>query len=239
MSGYPGYAGNQVGGADVEMGQVPGGNQRYGAGAFVAQQGMAQGYAYGQQQQQAGYGYGNPPQQPTGSGGKPSTQYQPQPYAGYGGQQAGGGYAAPQVQQPPPPPAPPSQYIQNMTVQVRHGFIRKVYGILIVQLILTFGLVAIFSYIDAVQSYAMNNSWLMGVSIAATFAILIGMTCCPGRVMYRFPLNLILLMVFSLFEGVALGEFSPPLPPPLSVPLLFRRDRRIFSHLTRSHPQES
>ena len=49
-----------------------------------------------------------------------------------------------------------------MDQAVRHGFIRKVYGILIVQLLLTFGIVAIFSYIDAVQVYAMNNSWLMG-----------------------------------------------------------------------------
>ena len=49
-----------------------------------------------------------------------------------------------------------------MNVSIRHGFIRKVYGILIVQLLLTFGLVAVFSYVDAVQSYAMNNSWLMG-----------------------------------------------------------------------------
>ena len=47
------------------------------------------------------------------------------------------------------------------------------------------GLVAVFSYVDAVQAYAMNNSWLMGVSIAAVFVILITMTCCPGRIMHR------------------------------------------------------
>ena len=93
-----------------------------------------------------------------------------------------------------------------MDLAVRHGFIRKVYGILFIQLLLTFGIVAIFSYIPAVQNYAINNSWLMGVSIAAVFAVMIAMTCCPGNLMRRFPHNLILLMVFTLFEGFALGK---------------------------------
>ena len=109
MSGYPGYQGNQIG-QDVEMGQVPGPDPRYGQppppGAFSAQQGYAATAAYyGQQQQQGGY-----------SGGKPSKPQQPpqyaQGYAGYGGQQATGGYTPAQVQQPPPPPPGPSQYIQ-------------------------------------------------------------------------------------------------------------------------------
>jgi len=176
----------------LEMGQPGMADARFGQGAAYYGGGGSQ---YGGQQQQGYYG-----------GGKPGKQQQHQAqYAGYGGQQAAGGYAPPQVQQPPPPPPGPSQYIQDMDLAVRHGFIRKVYGILFVQLLLTFGLVAVFSYIPAVQSYAMNNSWLMGVSIAAVFAILIAMTCCPGRLMYKSPLNMILLMVFSVFFGVALG----------------------------------
>ena len=51
----------------------------------------------------------------------------------------------------------------------------------------------------------MNNTWLMGVSAGAVFALMIGIACCPGSVMYKFPGNLILLMILSLFMGVMLG----------------------------------
>ena len=199
MSGYPGFAGNQgVGGQDVEMGQVGGSDPRYMAQPGAAYMGQQQAYGYAQQ------GYGNP-QSGNQTSGKPYSQQQ---YAQYGAPQAGGGYGPPPVQPPPPAPAPPSQYIQDMNLAMRHGFIRKVYGILFLQLLLTFGIVAIFSYIPEVQSYAINNSWLMGVSIAAVFAIMLVMACCPGNIMRRFPLNLILLLVFSLFEGFALGSIA-------------------------------
>lgn len=79
------------------------------------------------------------------------------------------------------------------------------YGILFVQLLVTFGLVIIFSYIPDLQEYAINNSWLMGVSIAATFGILIALVCCPGNLVKRFPANIILLLTFSVFQGFALG----------------------------------
>mmetsp|Transcript_8176 Transcript_8176/g.20960 ORF Transcript_8176/g.20960 Transcript_8176/m.20960 type:complete len:393 (-) Transcript_8176:64-1242(-) len=235
MSGYPGYSGNQGAmgvGQDVEMGGVGasdprmmGGVPGVGMGAPTAAF-MTQAAANPTQQQGGAYsGYGQPPPpqssayggpskpynpyaggqgQASGYGGGKPTYHQPQ-YAGYGQTQAGGGYAAPPIQQPPPPPPPPSQYIQDMDLAVRHGFVRKVYCILVVQLLFTFGLVAVFSYIPAVQHYVMNNDWVMGVSFGAVFAILIGMTCCPGRVMHRFPLNLILLMLFSCFMGAALG----------------------------------
>jgi len=215
MSGYPGFQGNQLGHQDVEMGQVG----TAGAGgsripmqpgvAFVGQQGYAG--AYAQQQAQGSYnassygGYPPEPTKPQGQAGKPHYQQQ---YTGYGQPQTHGGYMAPPVQPPPPPPPEPSQYIQNMDLAVRHGFIRKVYGILFVQLLLTFGIVAIFSYIPEVQNYAINNSWLMGVSIAAVFAVMIAMTCCPGNLMRRFPHNLILLGIFTLFEGFALGSIA-------------------------------
>eukprot|EP00213_Chloropicon_mariensis_P006294 CAMPEP_0197476962 /NCGR_PEP_ID=MMETSP1309-20131121/12262_1 /TAXON_ID=464262 /ORGANISM="Genus nov. species nov., Strain RCC998" /LENGTH=373 /DNA_ID=CAMNT_0043017621 /DNA_START=101 /DNA_END=1222 /DNA_ORIENTATION=- len=216
MSGYPGYTGNQVGGGshDVEMGQNPRTSQlqppgvvAYGGGG---QQSYGYGGGYGQPQQSQGgaasYGQAGPqkPYNPYGAQAGGKAQYQQPQYAGYGAQQTGGGYTAPPVQQPPPRP-PTSQYIQNMEQSVRHGFIRKVYGIVIVQLLLTFGLVAVFSYIPAVQEYSMNNTWLMGVSAGAVFALMIGIACCPGSVMYKFPGNLILLMILSLFMGVMLG----------------------------------
>jgi len=203
MSGYPGFRGNQVPGAtrpDVEMGTYAG---------STAQQGQAQGYAYG--------GGGNPTAPPVSNYANyagASAYGQPQkpqaaPMYGYGGQQPGGGYAAPPVHVPPPQPVPPqSAYLSEMEMSVRHGFIRKVYGILFCQLLLTFGIVVVFSYIPAVQDYAMNNTWLMGVGIAAVFAILIVMTCCPGDIIHKFPMNLVLLLVLSIFEGLALGTIA-------------------------------
>ena len=47
-----------------------------------------------------------------------------------------------------------------------------------------------------------------GVDPTRLAVLLIGMTCCPGNLMSKFPLNIILLMVFSLFQGVALGVIA-------------------------------
>ena len=89
---------------------------------------------------------------------------------------------------------------------IRRGFIRKVYGILSLQLILTGALIGFF-YIPEVTAYAFSNSWLFWTAFAVNFACIIVLACIPN-VRRAFPGNLICLSVFTLSMGVLLGSVS-------------------------------
>ena len=86
---------------------------------------------------------------------------------------------------------------------IRRGFIRKIYGILSVQLIVTMAVIGIF-YIPEVADYAFTNVWLFWMAFVASFACLIVMACCPN-VRRSSPGNLVCLSVFTLAEGFLLG----------------------------------
>jgi FtsH-binding integral membrane protein len=86
---------------------------------------------------------------------------------------------------------------------IRRGFVRKVYGILTGQLVLTMAIIGIF-YIPAVADYAVNNIWMFWVAFAMTFACLIALACCPD-VRRKSPSNFICLGLFTLAEGFLLG----------------------------------
>ena len=86
---------------------------------------------------------------------------------------------------------------------IRRGFVRKVYGILTGQLVLTMAFVGFF-YIPAVADYAVGNIWLFWVAFAMTFACLIALSCFP-EVRRKTPGNFICLVLFTIAEGFLLG----------------------------------
>ncbi len=86
---------------------------------------------------------------------------------------------------------------------IRRGFVKKVYGILTAQLVLTMAIIAFF-YIPAVAEYAVGNIWLFWVAFAMTFACLIALACCPD-VRRKTPGNFICLCIFTLAEGFLMG----------------------------------
>ncbi|XP_052805352.1 protein lifeguard 1-like [Mya arenaria] len=91
--------------------------------------------------------------------------------------------------------------------EIRHGFIRKVYGILVVQLLVTFAIISIFIYVEPIKQYAATNVWLVIVAMVLTFVVLIVLSCCPD-VRRSYPINFVLLGVFTVLEGFMLGVVS-------------------------------
>ncbi|XP_011207999.2 protein lifeguard 1 [Bactrocera dorsalis] len=95
---------------------------------------------------------------------------------------------------------------------VRHAFITKVFGIIAVQLLITFGIIFAFVYVDAIQDFVDERPWLMWVALGCIVAIMIPIACCEG-VRRSFPLNFILLILFTLAESFLLGciaiRYSP------------------------------
>ncbi|KAG0716984.1 Protein lifeguard 1 [Chionoecetes opilio] len=87
---------------------------------------------------------------------------------------------------------------------VRRGFIRKVYAVLTCQLVVTFGIVAVFVLVPEVKSFAYYNPALFWSAFGITFAMVILLGCC-GNFRRKTPYNYIALLVFTLCEGYLLG----------------------------------
>lgn len=89
---------------------------------------------------------------------------------------------------------------------IRRNFIKKVYGILFCQLLLTGAIVLPFAWHEPLRQYVRYNSALYWVSLVVVIVCLIAMACCEG-VRRKFPTNLIFLGIFTAAEGFMLGCF--------------------------------
>lgn len=91
-------------------------------------------------------------------------------------------------------------------IHVRHGFIRKVYGILSMQLAVT--TVVAFAAMEWGKQLARSSPVLvhtiLTLSLALSVVIMFVFSCCPN-VMRKSPTNYLLLVMFSLAEGVLVG----------------------------------
>lgn len=99
--------------------------------------------------------------------------------------------------------------VKNATTEVRMGFIRKVYGILTFQLLLT---TVVAAPLSQMQAFVMENIWLLYLSIAMTFITICAMSCCQN-ITRSFPTNYLFLFVFTGFEGVLVGFVSSMYTP--------------------------
>ncbi|XP_048379370.1 protein lifeguard 2-like isoform X2 [Stegostoma tigrinum] len=90
---------------------------------------------------------------------------------------------------------------------VRRVFIRKVYIILMIQLSLTAGVIALFTFCDPVRSYIQARPGWYWASYAVFFVTYMTLACCPGPRRY-FPWNLILLGIFTGSFACMLGFLS-------------------------------
>lgn len=99
-------------------------------------------------------------------------------------------------------PSVGSTLLKNANTEIRLGFVRKVYGILSVQLLLTFIVAAPLSQLNDEQ--LQGHGWLLAMSIVMTIAGVCVMTCCKDMTR-TYPMNYALLFAFTLFESVIIG----------------------------------
>lgn len=91
--------------------------------------------------------------------------------------------------------------------KVRHSFIRKVYSIISVQLLVTVGIVSVFTFVEPVSTFVKRNVALYYASFAVFLVTYLVLVCCEGP-RRRFPWNLILLSVFTLAMGFMTGTIA-------------------------------
>jgi len=94
---------------------------------------------------------------------------------------------------------------------VRRAFMKKVYGILSVQLAFTVGCIVFFMFYvsghGGGQRFVRENIVLLYVSLGITLVVLFPMVCVRS-LRRTFPINFILLAVFTIAESICLGMVS-------------------------------
>ena len=89
-------------------------------------------------------------------------------------------------------------------IRIRHQFIRKVYSLVSLQLLITLAFCALFKFADPVRGFFEQNVWLLYVSMFGTIIVMLVLACCES-VARSFPINLILLFFFTLMESLLVG----------------------------------
>ncbi|XP_024129955.1 transmembrane BAX inhibitor motif containing 1a isoform X1 [Oryzias melastigma] len=145
--------------------------------------------------------------------------YPPGPYPGQPQPAGPPGYPNPPPMPPIIPPTIPSDMLATAEddfaargsdwsdVSVRHTFIRKVYLILASQLLLTTGIVAIFTFVNPVRTFVRNNPAVYWASYAIYLVTHIVLVCCKGP-RRKHPWNIILLFIFTLALSYMTGTIS-------------------------------
>lgn len=94
--------------------------------------------------------------------------------------------------------------VSECTMDIRHGFLSRVYLLLGMQLTLTAGLSAVIMFVPGVQSWALTHQWLLYVSMFGAIGLMIGAMVLQRR----WPWNLVLLGLFTLAESYLVGVVS-------------------------------
>ncbi|XP_016990503.1 protein lifeguard 1 isoform X2 [Drosophila rhopaloa] len=90
---------------------------------------------------------------------------------------------------------------------IRKGFVRKVFGILLVQLLFTCAVMAAFVYHEPTKHFVQSNLIVVFVAMIVNIVVLI-MIVCVESVRRKHPVNLIFLAIFTFTMSLLLGTAS-------------------------------
>lgn len=91
--------------------------------------------------------------------------------------------------------------VASAHIYIRMGFMRKVYGILSAQLVVTTVVAALFMASQPIQDFVQQNHWMMTIALIGTFGSLFALMWKRQET----PTNYILLGVFTLMEAYSIG----------------------------------
>ncbi|XP_041799294.1 protein lifeguard 1 [Chelmon rostratus] len=90
---------------------------------------------------------------------------------------------------------------------IRRGFIRKVCLTLMLQLLVTIGIICTFLYWDALREWTLDTYWFSFSMMAVVLVLILVLSCC-GNLRRQVPLNFIALGLFTVAEGLMLGSVA-------------------------------
>ncbi|XP_065838748.1 protein lifeguard 1-like [Oscarella lobularis] len=90
---------------------------------------------------------------------------------------------------------------------IRFAFIRKVYVILGLQLLITTSIVLTLSYVNAAREYLGEHMWVFWTSFGISIVLIIVLVCIPN-LRRTVPANYICLFAFTLAESFLVGSIA-------------------------------
>ncbi|XP_060518735.1 protein lifeguard 4-like [Cylas formicarius] len=91
--------------------------------------------------------------------------------------------------------------VVQATKSIRLAFLRKVYGLLTMQIFLTVIVASICMFTPPIKSFVHNNDWMLMVTFIGSIALLIGLHVKRRES----PTNLILLAAFTIIQAYTVG----------------------------------
>ncbi|KAL1516997.1 hypothetical protein ABEB36_000820 [Hypothenemus hampei] len=104
-------------------------------------------------------------------------------------------------------PEDPSRTFDFSDKSIRRNFVRKVFAILIAQLAITAGFIALFCFEQNSKKFIRKNSGLIIISAITTFVIII-ILACSSNLRRKTPANYIFLIIFTISAGFTVGIIS-------------------------------
>ncbi|XP_030605216.1 protein lifeguard 1 [Archocentrus centrarchus] len=90
---------------------------------------------------------------------------------------------------------------------IRRGFVRKVYLTLMIQLLITVGIICAFLYWDTLKEWTRNNFWFTYSMMVVVLVFILALSCCDS-LRRQVPLNFIALGLFTVAEGLMLASVA-------------------------------
>ncbi|XP_035208049.1 protein lifeguard 1-like [Stegodyphus dumicola] len=90
---------------------------------------------------------------------------------------------------------------------IRAAFVRKVYSILMLQLLFSLAVIALFVFHERVNLFVRRHTYLYYVSYVIFLGVYIALACC-GNLRRKYPTNIILLAIFTMSMSYMLGTIS-------------------------------
>ncbi|XP_067325615.1 protein lifeguard 1-like [Anolis sagrei] len=90
---------------------------------------------------------------------------------------------------------------------LRRAFLRKIYLMLTIHLSFTVGIICMFIYWKYLTIWVRRRPWFCYALLPAILILAIALACCD-QARRRFPLNIILLSMFTVLEGTLLGSIA-------------------------------
>ncbi|XP_061676261.1 protein lifeguard 1 isoform X2 [Syngnathoides biaculeatus] len=112
-----------------------------------------------------------------------------------------------QFEQPPPDYAHGLEDSVFADSAIRRGFIRKVYLTLMIQLLVTVGIICAFLYWNTLKEWTLTNTWFSYAMMGMVTVLIVVLSCCDN-IRRGVPLNFITLGLFTIAEGLMLGSIA-------------------------------
>merc|ERR1712110_948995 len=91
--------------------------------------------------------------------------------------------------------------VSDCLIDVRVGFIRKVYGILSIQMVLSVAVAVLFMFEPSTHKFVLSSPGLYQLAMFAPLGFLVALICNKNS----YPLNMYLLSAFTMCEAYAVG----------------------------------